>query len=115
MKHSELIREAKKELWNGVGDFNLSTHCVHVCYCLDRVARRATESDIKKIKQIKKSIQKAIGTITIFGKPTNLTKSVEDWLDSRGFGASSVHIKWRQDYRARWMDAMINQYEREGK
>lgn len=118
MKHSELIREAKKWLWDGNGRPSLINHEFYVCYCLTRVQEEnedIKESDRKKIDEILARIRKKIGSVKVCGIDLNLTRSVEDWLNDRGFKTSGVAQKWLQDYRARWMDAMIKEWEDKGK
>lgn len=100
MKHSQLIRKAKK---------SLSRHlcCGRESWVCEAIKSSAvTDEDRKNANQIIKNIQRAIGG-------SNYT--VLHWLQSQEIDDHEATPEQIQDYRLRWMDAMINKYERAGK
>lgn len=117
MKHSEIIRESKKYLWNGKERLSYSKHELYVCHCIARFEDESLtkQSDQNKVTQILKRIQKKLGYIELYNLELKIPRAVEDWVETQGFNVKGVAHKWKQDYRSRWMDAMIKEYEEAGK
>lgn len=117
MKHSEILRGAKQYLWNGKEPLFFAKHEQYVCHCLERFEdeKITKESDRNKVTQITNRIQKTLGHIVLEHTGIRIPRAVEDWVETQGFKVKGVAQKWKQDYRSRWMDAMIKEYEEAGK
>ena len=99
MKHSEIIKEAKKYLDDGT---RLKGESAFVCFALRDSVK--TNADWKRVESIQKLIRKRIhpfGTIT-------------KWLEFNGYDVEKVSACAIQDYRLRWMDSLIKEYEDAG-
>jgi hypothetical protein len=99
MKHSELIREAKKML--EMDDLNAHSF---VCLVISDTCRK--HGEIKKLVEIRNLIRERLGE----------SYTVIDWLSKKmGVKFITESNKTIQDYRARWMDSLADEYESVGK
>jgi hypothetical protein len=108
MKHSEVLREAKKHIRKDDYDRRDGGMCTFICHSVDKV-----EVDARVKKNIKKYINSLLN-------PTGHelgASTYEEWLVDNG------HMRWGREpsyeviqaLRLRWMDWMIEQYESIGK
>jgi hypothetical protein len=100
MKHSEIIRKAKSKL----SKTNATGTGSWVCWAILDVCEKYP--DLKKAEDIAELIRqrlKGCGTI-------------KQWLfEKKGIPVFSFSDKQIQEYRLRWMDSLITEYERVGK
>jgi hypothetical protein len=108
MKHSEVLREAKKFLRTDLGQqFDFSRH-TFICLAVDKVKSPATVR-----KQIKQYINELLN-------PTGYELGActyEEWLVDNGYMQWGREPSYEiiQALRLCWMDWMIEQYEAIGK
>lgn len=99
MKHSEILRKAKTVLSKKV----CSGPDSWVCYAIYQCAK--TEADEKKANQITRKIREQL----------NQSFTILDWLQEKSYDVYIASPRQIQNYRLRWMDKMIQEYERVGK
>lgn len=104
MKHSEILRKAKRYIWNGKNQDDVNKD-QFICWALERVSD-LDEVDTK-VRQIRQEIQKRMGD--------ELT--IESWLNRWGYIPANWYPEFQvkiQKYRKAWMNQLIKEYERIG-
>jgi hypothetical protein len=100
MKHSEIIRKAK----NRLSKTRSSGYGSWVCFALLEVSN--TYKDLKRAEDIQELIRQRIQG---YG-------TVKEWLfEKHKIPVFNFSDKQIQEYRLRWMDSLISEYERVGK
>lgn len=103
MKHSEILREAKKILWDGKRRFGGEGRA----YICDAVLHASVRNGLPgKGQQIRIEISAAIYPYA----------TLSEWL-SRVHGVPLTELNYinMQEYRRRWLDELIRIYEEAGK
>lgn len=103
MKTSEILRKAKKYLWNGTSK-TVSREAL--CLALWDAACLSTPADRARIGKVMNRISRAL----------HKQSYVHGWLVAKGHAtyAQINNPKLIQAYRHRWLNALIAEYERKG-
>ena len=97
MKKSEMLREAKKFLWDGVSKRNRKE--VYICLAL------SFNVGFKQTNELRKIIYERIGG---FG-------SIDKWLhDKYNIPKEQFKNEAMQAYRHQWVDMLIEEFEAKG-
>jgi len=103
MKHSEILREAKKRLWDGVSRRRVNQAST-ICFAIILVSREG--KDIYRAREIQTQIQEALDEQGYVSQWLNQQVRIpEELLTHRNM----------QEYRHRWLDELIRIYEEAGK
>ena len=103
MKHSEILREAKKRLWDGVSRRRVNQAST-ICFAIILVSREG--KDIYRAREIQTQIQEALDE----------QGYVSQWLNQQaGIPEELLTHRNMQEYRHRWLDELIRIYEEAGK
>lgn len=105
MKHSEIIKEAKKLLWDGRGNGHYD-HPAMICIAIGEVDVSTVSDNIKQ-NEIVDYISDCLGDWASLGGWLRGEKNI-DWEKNGGYPAL-------QEYRLRFMDELIRRYKRAGK
>jgi hypothetical protein len=102
MKTSEILKEAKKKLWNGDRRTLRNHRYKYVCYVIEDNFPKNS-----KAKAVTKRIARSLGADYL---------SVATWLGNNGYASwdDMEKPKIMQAYRHRWLDALISEYESKG-
>lgn len=111
MKHSEFIKKAKRNLWNGKKG-KTSREEVMICLALVETVKRTEDGGFDRVEDrisedIQSYIHNLLGNQVTLGAWLTMEKGI-DWTKYGGYPAL-------QDYRLRFMDELIRRYEAEGK
>ena len=101
MKTSEILKEVKTILWDGTGEYTVKNK--YICYIL-----KYNFKNNKKAIDLREYINRILGGSHV---------SVSTWLIDNGYTTwNHMHRnpKVFQDYRKRWIDAMIAEYQAKG-
>lgn len=110
MRTSELLKKAKKHLWNGRGE---TPYCgVGLCSAIYMARFRNTN-----LAHPDHKIHKVAGSVAVrIAKALGKNSFVQQWLVAKKHATlEQVHNpKLMQAYRRRWLDALIAEYESKG-
>lgn len=119
-KTSEVFREALSHLWDGRTDPEHRPAQEHICWCIIKADYR------KDMPHYDRAIQ---GLSVVYRKAHSVimdrldgNHTITSWLhyngidiysDESGFGTQAWHVRI-QDYRRRWLQALIVEFEVKG-
>jgi hypothetical protein len=114
IKTSEVYREALKHLWEGKGGDGPSTQ--FICWSIIHAAGFSSNYSMDiQLRAIPKAYRKAIRIIDDRLQPDS---TIPNWLEHNGIPVYSMPYKQRlrvvQDYRRRWLESLIVEFEAKG-
>ena len=111
MKHSEILKQVKDELWDGKGDPYSKEVWKTRYICLLLTGRGYLQKT--KSNQIKAYIKRLLKQSDFKSRFAIDSKGIEGWLNLQGiYPKNTVEM---QKYRARFVDELIRRYEEVGK
>ena len=113
MKHSEILKLAKKYLWDGT-HYKMDNTFKSEFICNVLTGLDLSDEDFDKVLSIRKYIEKTMNKgLTKAQRDMVDCLGIQGWLNVKGYPAN--HGEQLQEYRQRWLDHLINQYEAVGK
>ena len=100
MKASEVLRKAKKKLWNGRGEWLRSPKTRYICYAVDEVSCHDSACAVERV-------------LIHISKLLNHYGTLEKWLYVYHH-ISSQSTRKMQRTRQLWVDDMIKYFESKG-
>lgn len=100
MKTSELIREAKRYLWDGTRSSGLYYKSRYICFAIADVPLAA----VSQCNKAQFLISKRLGRF----------ETLEDWLKYNGVRSREMTTKRVQAHRLAWMELLAQEFEAKG-
>lgn len=119
-KTSEVFREALALLWNGRTDRENRPAQEHICWCIIKANYGKDMLHYDRSVQGMSLVYRASHSVIMYRLDGSST--ITQWLDRHGidifsdecgYGTQEWHIRL-QDYRRRWLQALIVEFEAKG-